>query len=163
VNWGKGKNVYSAEVSRRVAAPRAAVYLALLDPKAIAQWRVPAGMTSQVHEFDTREGGSFRVSLTYDEATRIGKSAAHADTYHGHFVRLVPNQQVVERFEFETTDPKLSGEMTMTTSLADTDGGTLVSILHEGIPDAVPAADNEMGSRMALDKLAMLVEGKSRS
>jgi hypothetical protein len=70
---------------------------------------------------------------------------------------------VVERFEFETTDPKLSGEMTMTTSLADTDGGTLVSILHEGIPDAVPAADNEMGSRMALDKLAMLVEGKSRS
>jgi hypothetical protein len=29
-------------------------------------------MTSHVHEFDPREGGSFRISLTYDEPTGTG-------------------------------------------------------------------------------------------
>jgi uncharacterized protein YndB with AHSA1/START domain len=71
----------------------------------------------------------------------------------------VPNEQVVETFEFETAAPELRGQMTMTTTLADADGGTHVSIVHDGIPDAVPAADNEMGTRIALDKLAILVEG----
>jgi hypothetical protein len=30
--------------------------------------------------------------------------------------------------------------------------------VHEGIPDKVPAADNETGTRMALANLARLVE-----
>ena len=145
-------------MSRRIAAPRAAVYRALIDPAAVAQWRVPDEMTSEVHEFDPREGGRFRVSLTYDAATGAGKSAAHTDTYHGHFARLVPGEQVVEVLEFETADPALGGEMTMTTTLADADGGTEVLIVHDGVPDQVPAADNETGTRMALARLARLVE-----
>lgn len=41
-------------------------------------------MTSAVHEFDAREGGSFRVSLTYDAPEATGKTTAHTDTYHGY-------------------------------------------------------------------------------
>ncbi len=139
-------------------APRSEVYRALLDADAIAQWRVPAGMSSQVHEFDAREGGSFRVSLTYDAPTGTGKSAQHTDTYHGRFVKLVPDEQVVEVFEFETEDPGLRGEMKMTTTLSEAGGGTDVVIMHEQIPDSVPPADNETGTRMALENLAKLVE-----
>ena len=148
----------STRVTRPINAPRAAVYRALLDARAIATWRVPSGMTSHVHEFDARSGGSFRVSLTYDAPTGTGKMAAHTDTYHGHFVKLVPNEQVVEALEFETTDPELRGEMTITTTLTDADGGTDVLVVHEGIPDGVPTADNEMGTLMSLEKLAALVE-----
>ncbi|MGW1750603.1 SRPBCC domain-containing protein [Streptomyces sp. NPDC002092] len=155
--------MYSAQVSRHVQAPPSAVYRALLDADAIAQWRVPDGMSSHVHEFDAREGGRFRVSLTYDVPVGTGKSAAHTDTYHGHFARLVPNEQVVEVLEFETADPALRGTMTMTTTLTATDGGTDVLVVHEGIPDAVPAADNETGTRMALANLARLVEADERS
>src|SRR5437588_642515 len=32
----------------------------------------------------------------YEEPTRAGKTTAHTDTYHGRFVSLVPNEQVVE-------------------------------------------------------------------
>jgi uncharacterized protein YndB with AHSA1/START domain len=120
--------------------------------------RVPAGMSSHVHEFDAREGGSFRISLSYDAPDRTGKSAAHTDTYHGYFARLVPDEQVVEVIEFETDDPALRGTMTMTTTLTDTGGGTDVLVVHDGIPDGVPAADNETGTRMALANLARLVE-----
>lgn len=56
-------------------------------------------MTARVHTFDVREGGTFRVSLSYD-------------------------------------DPSATG-----------------------IPDDIPREDNELGTRMALDNLARLVEG----
>ncbi|GII23063.1 hypothetical protein Pme01_26600 [Planosporangium mesophilum] len=139
------------------------MYRALLDPDAIATWRVPDGMSSQMHEFDGREGGAFRVSLTYEVPGGVGKSAVHTDTYHGHFRRLVPDEQVVEVLEFETSDPAFQGTMTMTTTLTDVDGGTGVVVVHDGLPDAVPAADNETGTRMALAKLARLVEAEQRS
>ncbi|WP_066952484.1 SRPBCC domain-containing protein [Streptomyces lushanensis] len=154
--------MYSTRVSRRVNASRAAVYRALLDADAVATWRVPAGMSSHVHAFDAREGGAFRVSLTYDSPVGTGKSASHTDTYHGHFAKLVPDVQVIEVFAFETADPALQGTMTMTTTLTDADGGTEVLIKHDGIPDAVPAADNETGTRMALAHLARLVEADER-
>jgi len=32
-------------------------------------------MSSHVHDFDAREGGSFRISLTYDAPADTGKSA----------------------------------------------------------------------------------------
>jgi uncharacterized protein YndB with AHSA1/START domain len=150
--------MYSTQVSRHVRAPRAAVYRALLDADAVAKWRVPKGMSSHVHEFDAREGGRFRVSLTYDAPAGTGKSAPHTDTYHGRFARLIPDEAVVEVLEFETADPALRGEMTMTTTLTDAAGGTDVVIVHEAIPDVVPAADNETGTRMALDNLDRLVE-----
>ena len=53
---------------RHIAAPPERVYRLLTDRDAVQRWRVPDGMTSRVHEFDPREGGSFRVSLTYASA-----------------------------------------------------------------------------------------------
>jgi uncharacterized protein (DUF1810 family)/uncharacterized protein YndB with AHSA1/START domain len=150
--------MYSTRVALRVNALPAAIYRALLDPQAVAQFRVPDGMTCEVHEFDGREGGAFRVSLSYDSPDAVGKSSAHTDTYHGHFVRLVPDQLVVEVLEFESTNPLLSGEMTITTTLTALDAGTDVVVFHEGIPDVVPSDDNEAGTRMGLEKLARLVE-----
>ncbi|MFB7455485.1 SRPBCC family protein [Streptomyces sp. NPDC056188] len=150
--------MYATRVSRRVRATPAAVYRALTDPDAVARWRVPDGMTAHVHEFDAREGGTFRVSLSYDEPGARGKSGARTDTYRGHFARLVPGRLVVEVLAFETDEDSLHGTMTMTTSLAEANGGTEVVIVHEGIPDEVPRADNELGTRMALDNLARLVE-----
>ncbi|MGW3953647.1 SRPBCC family protein [Streptomyces sp. NPDC004752] len=150
--------MYATRVSRRVRAPRAAVYRALLDPAAVAVWRVPDGMTAVVHSFDAREGGAFRVSLTYDDPRRAGKSGAHTDTYHGRFTRLVPDELIVETIEFETEDEALRGAMTLTTSLTEEDGRTEVVMFQERIPDVVPREDNELGTRMSLDRLAHLVE-----
>ncbi|MDQ1021409.1 SRPBCC domain-containing protein [Streptomyces afghaniensis] len=151
--------MYTTQVSGHVDAPRADVYRALVSAEAIARWRVPAGMSGEVREFDAREGGRFRVSLTYESPDATGKSAARTDTYHGHFARLVPDEQVVEVLAFEAVDPALGGTMTLTTTLTDAEGGgTDVVMVHEGIPDAVPAADNETGTRMALANLARFVE-----
>lgn len=147
-------------MTRRINAPRASVYRALIDANAVAKWKVPAAMTCQVHEFEGREGGKFRISLTYDAPIGTGKTSAHADTYHGRFVKLVPNEQVVEAMEFETDDPALRGEMIVTTTLRDTDGGTELSAVHDRLPPGLSAADNEVGWREALARLAALIEAR---
>jgi uncharacterized protein YndB with AHSA1/START domain len=151
--------VYATTTSGLVRASRSAVYAALLDRGAVARWRVPDGMTSEVHEWEPHEGGRFRVSLTYDDVEAAGKSSGHRDTYAGHFEQLAPDEQVVEVLAFETEDPQLAGEMTITTTLRDADGGTEVEMVHDGVPDAVRPEDNEAGSRMALANLTAYVEG----
>jgi uncharacterized protein YndB with AHSA1/START domain len=152
----------ATRITQRVNAPRPKVYRALLDPRAVATWMVPTGMTGQVHEFDPREGGAFRISLTYDAPAAAGKTSAHTDTYHGRFIELVPDQRVVETVEFETADPAMQGEMTITFSLADANGGTEVTAVHDRLPPGLSPADNEAGWRSSLAKLAALVEGMSR-
>ena len=165
--------VYTTRASIHVAAPRAAVYAALTSAEAIQHWRAPDDMTAVVHEFDASEGGAFRVSLSYRQTDRTGKTEANTDTYHGRFARLVPDEQVVEEVEFESADPALAGTITMTTTLTDaepgsgsgsrsgTGPGTDVVLVHDGVPDAVPPADNELGVSMALANLAAYVEHRS--
>ncbi|GAC1409068.1 MAG: hypothetical protein NVSMB53_00670 [Gemmatimonadaceae bacterium] len=90
----------STRIGRHLNATRPSVYRALLDADAVAAWMVPNGMTSQVHVFEPWEGGAFRTSLTYDAPTVVGKTTAQSDTFHGRFVKLVPNERVVEVLEF---------------------------------------------------------------
>ena len=152
----------TTRLSRHIRAPRERVYEALTDAGAVQQWMVPDSMTSHVHSFDAREGGTFRVSLTYDVPADTGKTSAQTDTYHGRFVRLVPGEEVVQVVEFETADPALQGEMTITITLAEAaDGGTDVAGVHENLPPGVPPGDNELGWSMSLSKLARLVEAGS--
>lgn len=108
--------------------------------------------------FDAGEGGSFRISLTYDEPTHSGKTTDHTDTYHGRFVELLPNKKVVEVMEFETATAAMLGEMTATFTLTDAGVGTDVLAVHENVPPRVAPADNGAGWREALDKLAAFVE-----
>ena len=115
---------------------------------------MPTGMTCQVHMFDAREGGSFRISLTYDEPTGTGKTTAHTDTYHGHFVEAPSEREGVEVMEFETADAAMRGEMMVTFTLTDAGVGKDVLAIHDNVPPAVALADNEAGWREALDKLA---------
>ena len=52
----------------------------------------------------------------------------------------------------------MRGEMTITIALTDADGGTEVLAVHEGLPPGLSPADNELGWRLSLAKLAALVE-----
>ncbi len=107
---------------------------------------------------EAHEGGAIRVSLTHDAPDGPGKTTAHTDTYNGHLVRLIPDSCIVEVDTFETADPLLQGSMTSTITLADAEGGTAVVAVHDDEPPGASLADNEIGWRMALAKLAAMVE-----
>ncbi len=150
----------STRVSRIIKAPRRAVYKACLDPDAVASWRVPDNMTAHVYVFDPREGGTYRMSLTYRDPKQSpgGKTSEDTDTFQGRFVELVPDEKIVEAIEFDSRDPAFAGEMKMTTRLVDADGGTEITILCQDLPPGIRPEDNEEGTRQALQKLAALLE-----
>ncbi len=118
-------------------------------------------MTSEVHTFEPREGGEFRISLTYDAPTGAGKTSGRTDSFHGRFRRLVPGAEVVQVVEFETEDPSVAGEMTITYRLEHDGDGTELTGVHENLPPGVSPADNELGWTISIGKLADLVEARS--
>ena len=149
----------TTRLTRHIRAPRERIYRALLDAGAVQRWMVPDQMTSHVHHFDARQGGTFRISLTYEMPTTAGKTSPQSDMFHGQFVKLKPDSQVVQAVEFETDDPDMKGEMTITYTLTDAeDGGTYLVAVHEDLPSGLSPAANEQGWRRSIDKLAELVE-----
>lgn len=148
----------STRVVRILRAPRERVFRALIDPDAIETWRVPAGMTAEIHRFDGRVGGLYRISLTYDSPEQAGKTTAHTDTYHGGFTSIDDGKSVQEQMEFETDDPDMRGMMSVSVELRDHADGTEIDVLHLNLPPGVDPADNELGWTEALDRLAVLVE-----
>ena len=147
-------------LSQRVNASCERVYHAILDPVAVARWQVPDGMTSVVHEFDAREGGAFRISLSYAGTPGVGKTSAHTDTFHGRFEQLVENELIRQSVEFETNDPAMQGQSSILYLLSEVDGSTEISAVHDHVPAGVAPEDNLMGWRMSLGKLAKWVEAQ---
>ena len=151
----------TTRVLKHIRAPRDVVYEAIIDAAAVQRWMVPDGMTSEVHHFEAQEGGTFRISLTYDDPTSVGKTGANTDSFQGRFAKLVPGREVIQVVEFDSDDPDTAGEMTITYSLSDAaEGGTNLTGIHENLPPGLRPEDNEQGWQMSIDKLARLVEGQ---
>jgi uncharacterized protein YndB with AHSA1/START domain len=146
--------------SRVIEASPQRIFEALLDPAAIVQWRPPQGMTAEIHAFDAREGGRFRMSFLYaDRKPGIrGKTSQDADMFEGEFLELVPGRRVVELIAFRSDDPAFTGKMTVTTSLVLIAGGTEVTITCTNVPRGISAEDHATGMASTLSNLAAFVE-----
>jgi uncharacterized protein YndB with AHSA1/START domain len=125
------------------------LYRAFLDPDAMAKWLPPNGFTGKVHHLDARIGGSYRMSFT-----NFTTGQSHA--FGGEYRELVPNERL--RYTDQFDDPNLPGEMQTTVSLKPVLGGTELSIVQEGIPEAIPTEMCYLGWQESLILLAKLVE-----
>jgi uncharacterized protein YndB with AHSA1/START domain len=142
--------------SNFVKAPPTEVYAAFMDPAVLVQWLPPADMTGQIHAFDARVGGGYRMSLFYppDERAHRGKTAEREDRVNVRFVELAPPRRIVQAITFDSPDPAFHGEMTMTWSFDAAPGGTQVSVRSENLPPGLRAEDNDEGARLSLTQLA---------
>lgn len=146
------------QASRFIPAPAARIYAALVDADARTIWLPPDGMTGRFERFEPRVGGTYRMILTYRDASDApGKSSADSDIVEARFVDLVPNRRVAEAVDFQSDDPAFSGTMTMTWDLAETPDGTQVTITAEDVPDGIGEADHQQGLNASLDNLTRFV------
>lgn len=144
--------------SRYVRASVEEVFAAFADPVAWQQWLPPQGMTASVQQFEFREGGTFRLTLTYVDTYLAGKTTANEDVSEGTFSEIVPNERVVQRIVFESDDPAFAGEMLMAWSLEPIEAGTRVNVRAEDVPVGISPEDHEVGLNSTLDNLARYVE-----
>ena len=145
--------------SRTIAAPPDRVYAALVDPEALAAWLPPAGMSGRFEHFDARPGGSYRLVLTYaDASTGSGKATADSDIVDARFVDIVPGVRVVQAVDFVSEDPEFAGTMTMTWEVSATDEGTRVDIRADDVPVGISAEDHAVGLASSLANLDAYVQ-----
>ncbi|HEX5946590.1 MAG TPA: SRPBCC family protein [Acidimicrobiales bacterium] len=145
--------------SRVIAAPPARVYAAFVDPDALVAWLPPGGMSGRFERFDARPGGSYRMVLTYTDASGApGKATADSDIVEARFVDVVPDERVVQAVDFVSDDPAFAGTMTMTWEVTAVDDGSRVEFRADDVPDGISAEDHAAGLTSSLANLAAYVE-----
>jgi uncharacterized protein YndB with AHSA1/START domain len=127
----------------------AKLYRAFLDADALARCLPPHGFLCRVSQLDPRVGGTFRMAFI-----NFGSGKRHS--FGGEYLELKPNEKLryLDRFD----DPNLPGEMTVTVNLRAVSCGTELSIVQEGIPEAIPEELCTLGWQESLEQLAHLVE-----
>lgn len=136
---------------RVLTAPPARVYRAFIDPLALAKWLPPHGFVCQVHEFDARVGGAYRMSFTHFDSGR-------SHSFGGVFLELEPDRRICHTDQF--ADSNLPGEMKTTIELTPVFCGAELNITQAGIPDAIPPQACYLGWQESLSLLAQLVNAE---
>lgn len=135
------------------------VFAALTSEAALVSWLPPAGMHGRFERFDMRTGGSYRLILTYDDASDSpGKSSPNSDVSEVRIPRIDPGARVVQEVDFETDDPGLQGSMQMEWNLRRVDEGTIVEIVARNVPEGIRARDHAEGITSSLSNLAAYLE-----
>ena len=145
--------------ARVIAALPERVWAALVDPEALLAWLPPSGMIGRFERFDGRPGGSYRLVLTYSDASSApGKATADSDIVEARFLDIVPGERVVQAVDFVSDDPAYAGTMIMTWEVTAVDAGTRVNIVAEDVPDGISAEDHAAGLASSLTNLAAYLE-----
>ncbi|MBM3543481.1 MAG: SRPBCC family protein [Alphaproteobacteria bacterium] len=125
------------------------VYRAFIEADALAKWIPPNGFTCTVHHLDAKVGGTFRMSFR-------NFTTGDSHSFGGDYKELVPGERL--RYTDKFDDPNLPGEMQVTVTLKPVSVGTEITIVQEGIPDAIPPEMCYLGWQESLRNLARLVE-----
>jgi uncharacterized protein YndB with AHSA1/START domain len=125
------------------------LYRAFLDEQAMAKWLPPYGFTCKVHHMDPKVGGTFKMSFT-------NFTTGNGHSFGGEYKELVPNEKI--RYTDKFDDPNMPGEMVTTATLKKVACGTELSVVQEGIPEAIPVEMCYLGWQESLAQLAKLVE-----
>ena len=141
----------TVRLHRVLRAPAERVYRAFLDADAMNKWLPPNGFTGKVYHLDARVGGTYKMSFT-------NFTTKKSQSFGGKYLELVPHERIRHTDVFD--DPNLPGEMVTTITLKKVSVGTDVSVVQEGIPDAIPAEACYLGWQESLTLLTKLVEAE---
>ncbi|MCG8520468.1 MAG: SRPBCC family protein [Pseudomonadales bacterium] len=125
------------------------VYRAFIEPEALVKWMPPYGFTGRVDSMDAREGGGFTMAFV-----NFGTGKEHA--FSGWYIELKPGERL--RYTDRFDDDNLPGEMQVTIELKPVLCGTELTIVQEGVPEAIPVEYCYQGWQESLTLLANLVD-----
>lgn len=139
--------------------PASEVFAALVNRDALLAWLPPDGMRGRFERFDMREGGSYRLVLTYDDpAGAPGKTTTDSDVSEVRITQLIPDECIVQEVDFESDDAAFNGTMQMEWRLRGVDEGTEVEFVARNVPVGIRARDHAEGIMSSLTNLAGYLE-----
>jgi len=120
----------------------------LTDPKEIAKWYAPGTMTTTIHRFDARQGGSFELDMTEANGTPHGA--------YGKFLEVIPGRRLVQTWRWKDF-PIDAGESLLTIELRDVTGGTELVLTHEKLANEESSRAHTEGWTSCLEKLGTIL------
>ncbi|WP_395448328.1 SRPBCC family protein [Aminobacter sp. UC22_36] len=109
--------------------PRDKVFAAWMNPKALAQWYGPAGLSIENHEADIREGGVWRFDM-------VGVFEGREQRFPNlmRFLEIVPNERIV--IDYGTPDPDDPDRFRVTVTFDEQSDGKTVLTMRQLHPTA---------------------------
>ena len=146
-----------AELTREFDAPRDLVFETMMDPALIPQWWGPRRYKTVVDKMEPHVGGKWRFANIADDGGE--------HWFRGEYREIVPNERVVQTFEYEP----FPGESVETMTLEDLGNGrTLVRV--RAVYPSKEAADAmladggmEEGANETYDRLEELLAKRKRA
>ena len=138
----------TVRLHRVIATKPEKVYRAFIEADALAKWLPPNGFACTVHQLDAKVGGTFKMSFR-------NFTTSNSHSFGGEF-ELVPHERL--RYTDKFDDPNLPGQIQVTVTLKRVSLGTELSIVQEGLPDAIPLEACYLGWQESLGNPAKLVE-----
>jgi len=139
----------TVRLHRVLATTPEKLYRAFLEPDAVAKWLPPNGFACTIHHLEARVGGTHKMSFR-------NFTTGNGHSFGGRYLELVPGERL--RYTDSFDDPNLPGEMTVTVDLKNVPVGTELTIVQDGVPDAIPVEACYIGWQQSLENLAKLVE-----
>lgn len=136
-------------IHRVIKAEPSKVFKAFSNPKAMEFWIPPYGFLCEVHSYDFKVGGTYKMSFT-----NFGSGNSHS--FGGEFLEIKENELIKHTDKFD--DPNMTDKMTTTVSLKKVMCGTEIHVTQENIPSTIPLEFCYLGWQESLEKLIKLVE-----
>jgi uncharacterized protein YndB with AHSA1/START domain len=142
---------HSLTVKKLIRASRDRVFAAWTKPELMRKWFFPEGMGLVSSEADVRVGGQFRAAMSDGSQTY---------TALGTYREIEVGRKLVFSHSWLERDPL---ETEVTVEFTDQDGGTLVTVTHEGLGSEASAKGHEGGWLGTLENLAKFLSDPPRS
>lgn len=124
-----------------IDSPVKEVYSAWTDPEKISKWMGPEGVTCEEVKADLHVGGEYSINMVTPEGNRIAV---------GEYKEIVPNERLV--FTWHWIEGTFKNSL-VTVDFDEQDGGTLILLMHELLPNKEQAEHHSMGWAGCLDCL----------
>jgi uncharacterized protein YndB with AHSA1/START domain len=135
----------SLTLKRRINAAPAKVYQAWTDPQKMMRWYAPANAKTWAAETDARVGGRFRVLMRTADGEQHDVSGVYRE--------VVPDEKLVFTWQWRS---KPEWESLVTVTLKRDGDATILTLIHEQLPNEAERDGHRTGWTGAIEKLAGL-------
>ncbi len=140
---------FDLTVTKQLPASPEEVFAAWLNPDHLKQWIAPMG-TASVPLLEPRVGGRYRIDMHGEnDATYV---------HEGEYLELDSPQRLVFTWISDGTEQQAS---VVTIDLAESDGGTLLTLKHEKLPTTQSAEKHQGGWTAIAENLAKVLATKA--
>lgn len=139
---------FELTITKQLPASPEEVFSAWLDPDHLKQWIAPMG-TASVPLLEPRVGGRYRIDMHGENATYV---------HQGEYLELESPRRLQFTWISDGTEQQSS---VVTIELAESDGGTLLTLKHEKLPSTQSAENHQGGWAAIAENLAKVLATKA--